>query len=172
LVEAVLRSDDLKSRKNTVGEACPFVNTHLKGGFAMRNNNSVYAAGMLATLALALVGAGAAGRVAAQDLVKAKFTLTSKTRFGATVLPAGQYTLFVEPISSVRAVGSPVAVTVRSENGSGPHVSVLVTASQEGCGKDELKLNASDTGFVAQSMCLGTQQLMLHFDGSRSGNLL
>jgi len=61
---------------------------------------------------------------------------------------------------------------VRSENGSGPHVSVLVTASQEGCGKDELKLNASGTGFVAQSMCLGTQQLMLHFDGSRSGNLL
>ena len=138
----------------------------------MRNNKSVYGAGILATLALALVGAGAAGRVAAQDLVKAKFTLSSETRFGTTVLPAGQYTLFVEPISSVRAVGSPVAVTVRSENGTGPHVAVLVTASQEVCGKDELKLNASGSGFVAQSMCLGTQQLMLHFDGSRSGNLL
>ncbi len=138
----------------------------------MKNNKLVYGAGILATLALALVGLGAASRVVAQDLVKAKFTLTSETRFGTTVLPAGQYTLFVEPIGAIRAVGSPVAISVRSENGSGPYVSVLVTASQEGCGKDELKLNASGTGFVAQSMCLGTQQLMLHFDGSHSGNLL
>ena len=65
-----------------------------------------------------------------------------------------------------------VAITVRSENGGGPYVAVLATASQEGCGKDELKLNPSGAGFVAQSMCLGTQQLMLRFDGSRSGNLL
>ena len=57
----------------------------------------------------------------AQDLVKARFTLSKETRFGATVLPAGQYTLFVEPISPIRAVGSPVAITVRSENGSGPY---------------------------------------------------
>jgi hypothetical protein len=136
----------------------------------MKRNTSVLGAGILA--ALALIGVGAVTRVAAQDLVKAKFTLTSETRFGTTVLPAGQYTLFVEPISSIRAVGSPVAITVRSETGNGPFVSVLATASQEGCGKDELKLNPNGTGFVAQSMCLGTQQLMLRFDGSRSGNLL
>jgi hypothetical protein len=138
----------------------------------MKNNKSVYGGRILATLALALIGAGAATRVVAQELVKAKFTLTAETRFGATVLPAGQYTLFLEPINSIRAVGSPVAITVRSDNGNGPYLSVLATASQEGCGKDELKLNASGTGYVAQSMCLGTQQLMLHFDGSRSGNLL
>jgi len=138
----------------------------------MKNNKSVYGGRILATLALALIGAGAATRVVAQELVKAKFTLTAETRFGATVLPAGQYTLFLEPINSIRAVGSPVAITVRSDNGNGPYLSVLATASQEGCGKDELKLNASGTGDVAQSMCLGTQQLMLHFDGSRSGNLL
>src|SRR5215475_3472621 len=138
----------------------------------MRKNTTVFGAGMVATLALALLGVAGATRVAAQDLVKAKFTLTSETRFGATVLPAGQYTLFVEPINSIRAVGSPVAITVRPENGSGPYVAVLATASQEGCGKDELKMNPSGTGFVASSMCLGTQQLMLHFDGTRSGNLL
>jgi len=138
----------------------------------MKNNKSVYRGRILATLALALIGAGAATRVVAQELVKAKFTLTAETRFGATVLPAGQYTLFLEPINSIRAVGSPVAITVRSDNGNGPYLSVLATASQEGCGKDELKLNASGTGYAAQSMCLGTQQLMLHFDGSRSGNLL
>jgi hypothetical protein len=138
----------------------------------MKENTSVFGAGVLATLALALIGVGAATRVAAQDLVKAKFTLTVETRFGATVLPAGQYTLFVEPINPIRAVGSPVAITVRSESGSGLSLAVLATASQEGCGKDELRLSASGTGYVAHSMCLGTQQLMLRFDGTRSDHLL
>jgi hypothetical protein len=125
---------------------------------------------ILALAAIAMLGV--ATLTPAQELVKAKFTLSAETRFGATVLPAGQYTLFIEPINSIRAVGSPVAITVRSDSGNGPYLAVLATASQEGCGKDELKLSASGSGYVAQSMCLGTQQLMLHFDGSRSGNLL
>jgi hypothetical protein len=124
-------------------------------------------------LALAVIAMfGIATLTPAQELVKASFTLNSETRFGTTVLPAGQYTLLIEPIGSIRAVGSPVAITVRQENGAGSHVAVLATASQEGCGKDELKLNPSGTGFIAESMCLGTQHLMLRFDGSRSGNLL
>jgi hypothetical protein len=156
-----------------MGEACPKrEKLSSREEVAMKKNTSVFGLGVLTTLALALLGVAAATRVAAQDLVKAKFTLNAETRFGATVLPAGQYTLFLEPINSIRAVGSPVAVTVRPDSGGGPFVSVLATASQEGCGKDELKLNANGNGFVAQSMCLGSQQLMLHFDGSRSGNLL
>jgi len=128
---------------------------------------------MTAALLLGLVSVFAiANSASAQELVRATFTLNEETRFGTTVLPAGQYTLFVEPITPLRAVGSPVAITVRSDRASRPYVAVLATASQEGCGKDELKLSSSTTGFVAQSMCLGTQQLMLHFDGSRSGNLL
>ena len=138
----------------------------------MKKNASAVGAGLLATLALGLIGAAAATRVTAQDLVKATFTLSKETRFGATVLPAGQYTLLIEPINPIRAVGSPVAISVRPESGTGPSVSVLATASQESCGKDELKLNATGNGFAAQSMCLGSQQLMLHFDGSHSGNLL
>ena len=67
----------------------------------MSNNRSVYGAGILATL-LALTGAGLAARVAAQDLVKAKFTLSSETRFGTTVLPAGQYTLTCSSNRSAR----------------------------------------------------------------------
>lgn len=136
-------------------------------------NRSIFAVGMLAALLLGVVSVfGIANRASAQELVRATFTLNEETRFGTTVLPAGQYTLFVEPITPMRAVGSPVAITVRPDNASRPYVAVLATASQEGCGKDELKLAASGTGFVAQSMCLGTQQLMLHFDGSHSGNLL
>src|SRR4029077_17008836 len=78
---------------------------------------------ILGLAAIAMLGV--ATLTPAQELVKAKFTLTAETRFGATVLPAGQYTLFIEPINSIRAVGSPVAITVRSENGSGPYLAVL-----------------------------------------------
>jgi hypothetical protein len=135
-------------------------------------SKSIFKAGILAALLVGAAGSGIVSRVAAQELVKATFTLTEETRFGATVLPAGQYTLLVEPITPMRAVGSPVAITVRAENGSRTFVSVLATASQEGCSRDELKLSSNGTGHFAQSMCLEKQQLMLHFDGSRSGNLL
>jgi hypothetical protein len=135
-------------------------------------NKTIFTAGILAALVLGTMATGVAGRVAAQELVKATFTLTEETRFGATVLSAGQYTLLVEPITPMRAVGSPVAITVRAENRSRAFVSVLATASQEGCSRDELKLSSNGTGHFAQSMCLEKQQLMLRFDGSRSGKLL
>jgi hypothetical protein len=79
----------------------------------------------------------------------------------------------VEPISQLRPVGSPVAITVRSETPWTPFVSVLATASQESCDRDQLKLVSTGAGFVAQSMCLEKQGLMLRFDGSHSsGNPL
>jgi hypothetical protein len=130
-------------------------------------NNTFTVAGLLGALAFTAV-CGMAGRTAAQDLVKATFTLNSETRFGSTVLPAGQYTLLVEPISQLRPVGSPVAITVRPENGSAPFVSILATAAQEGCNRDQLKLLAVGTGYVAQSMCLEKQGLTLRFDGSHA----
>ena len=134
--------------------------------------NKLIVVGVLAALALTAV-CGVASRTAAQDLVKATFTLTSETRFGSTVLPAGQYTLLVEPISQLRPVGSPVAITVRPENGSGPFASILATAAQEGCGRDQLKVISTGAGFVAQSMCLEKQGLTLRFDGSHAnGNPL
>lgn len=136
-------------------------------------NRFIFAVGMAVALLLGVVGMlGVTNRASAQELVRATFTLSEETRFGATVLPAGQYTLFVEPITPLRAVGSPVAIAVRPENAARPYVAILATASEESCGKDELKLAANGAGFVAQSMCLGTQQLVLHFDGSHSGNSL
>ncbi len=137
----------------------------------MRNNKWIVV-GMLAALALTGV-CGFAGRTTAQELVKAKFTLTEEARFGSTVLPAGQYTLLVEPLSQLRPVGSPVAITVRSESGSAQFAAILATASQEGCDRDQLKLISAGTGYVAQSMCLEKQGLMLRFDGSHpNGNPL
>ena len=102
-------------------------------------NNKLTVVGILAALVLTAV-CGVASRTMAQDLVKAIFTLTEETRFGNTVFPAGQYTLLVEPISQLRPVGSPVAITVRSETTAAPFASVLATASQDSCDRDQLKV--------------------------------
>ncbi len=123
-------------------------------------------------LALAVVAMfGTTTFTPAQELVKATFTLTRDTRFGNTVLPAGRYTASVEPISGMRPVGSSMAIVLRPESGTGHVASVLATASREGC-EGGLTLQAEGNGFSAQSMCLDKQQLVLHFDLSRSGNLL
>jgi len=130
-----------------------------------RTNGSVK---MIGALLLATIGVfGLAGRAKTQELVKATFTLARETRFGSTVLPAGRYTVSVEPVTGMRAVGSPVAFSVRPESGRGPMVAVLATLSQEDC-EGGLALVSEGTGFVAQSMCLDKQQLKLHFDLSRS----
>jgi hypothetical protein len=154
------------------GEVCAFApKIQNKGRKTDMRNNRWIVVGVL--LALALTGVcGVASRATAQELVKARFTLTEETRFGNTVLPAGQYTLLVEPISQLRPVGSPVAITVRSESASTPFVSVLATASQEGCDRDQLKLISTGAGQVAQSMCLEKQGLTLHFDGAHANNPL
>jgi hypothetical protein len=137
----------------------------------MRNNKLIIG-GLLAGLAATVV-CGVASRTIAQELVKARFRLTEETRFGNTVFPPGQYTLLVEPISQLRPVGSPLAITMRSETAAIPFASVLATASQESCDRDQLKLVSTAAGFVAQSMCLEKQGLMLRFDGSHSnGNPL
>jgi hypothetical protein len=123
-------------------------------------------------LLLAMMGAGGLGsRATAQELVRARFTLSGETRFGTTVLPAGRYELLVEPISEMRAVGSPVAISVRSDDG-GRIAAVLATASQQGCDASGLTLHSDGNGFVAQSLCLQPQQLTLHFDLARTGKLL
>jgi hypothetical protein len=134
-----------------------------------RTNGSVK---IIGALLMAMVGVcGLASRAKAQELVKATFTLSGQTRFGSTVLPAGRYTISVEPVTGMRAVGRPVAFTARPESGVGPMVAILATLSQEGC-EGGLALVSDGTGFVAQSMCLDKQQLKLHFDLSKSSGKL
>ena len=135
-------------------------------------NRTKGSAKIIGALLLAMAGmCGLASRAKAQELVKATFTLSGQTRFGSTILPAGRYTVSVEPVTGMRAVGSPVAFSVRPESGSGPMVAVLATLSQEGC-DGGLSLVSDGTGFVAQSMCLDKQQLKLHFDLSKSSGKL
>jgi hypothetical protein len=82
--------------------------------------------------ALILAG-GVSSSTKAQELVKGTFTLGTEARFGGTLLPAGHYTVSVEPVTSIAASGSRVLVFVRPETKSGPVASVFAMASAEAC---------------------------------------
>jgi hypothetical protein len=114
-------------------------------------------------LAIALV-CGVPASFVAQELVKGTFTLSEPVRFGSTVLPAGPYTMSVEPVTSTK-----VLVFVRAENKIGPVASLLATASQRGCEVSSrgLSLQSDGTGLVARSMCLHRQELTIDFDLAR-----
>jgi hypothetical protein len=115
---------------------------------------------------------GVASSANAQEIVKGTFALNSEARLGSTVLPAGQYTVFVQPVTSMTASSSRVLVFVRPDNTSGPVASVFALASQEGCATPSgLKLVSDGSGLVARSLCLGKQGLMIDFDLSHSGEM-
>src|ERR1700752_462428 len=69
----------------------------------------------------------------AQEIVRGTFTLNEETRFGATFLPAGHYTVLVTPVTSMSAPGSRVSVFVRPEGKTGRVASVFARISQQGC---------------------------------------
>ena len=119
-------------------------------------------------LSAALLVCGIAGSTKAQDLVKGTFTLTADTRFGNAVLPAGRYTVSVQPITSMTASGTRVSVFVRPEAKSGPVVSLLAMASADACDNPSgLTLASDGTGLAARSLCLSKQGLNIDFDLSR-----
>jgi len=117
----------------------------------------------------ALVLAGAvSSSTKAQELVKGTFTLDTEARFGGTLLPAGHYTVSVEPVTSIAAAGSRVLVFVRSENKSRPVASVFALASTEACDTPSgLTLLSDGTGLAARSLCFSKQGIMIAFDLSR-----
>jgi hypothetical protein len=115
---------------------------------------------------------GLASSANAQEIVKGTFALNSEVRLGSTVLPAGQYTVFVQPITPMTASSSRVLVFVRPASTSGPVASVFALASQEGCATPSgLKLVSDGSGLVARSLCLGKQGLMIDFDLSHSDEM-
>jgi hypothetical protein len=117
--------------------------------------------------ALILAG-GVSSSTKAQELVKGTFTLGTEARFGGTLLPAGHYTVSVEPVTSLTAAGSRVLVFVRSETKSGPVASVFAMASTEACDTPSgLTLQSDGTGLAARSLCFSKQGLMIDFELSR-----
>src|ERR1035438_8222089 len=115
---------------------------------------------------------GIASSANAQEIVKGTFALNSEARLGSTVLPAGQYTVLVQPVTSVTASSSRVLVFVRPDSANSPVASVFALASQQDCATPSgLKLVSEGSGLVARSLCLGKQGLMIDFDLSHSGEM-
>ncbi len=115
-----------------------------------------------------ILAAGFSSSTKAEELVKGTFTLGTEARFGGTLLPAGHYTVSVEPVTSVSATSSRVLVFVRSENKSGPVASVFALASTEACDTPSgLTLLSNGTGLAARSLCFSKQGIMIAFDLSR-----
>jgi hypothetical protein len=105
----------------------------------------------------------------AQEFMKGTFVLSAETHFGTTLLPAGHYTVSVEPVTSMTASGTRVLVFIRPESKSGPVASTFAMASQESCDTPSgLKLVSDGAGLAARSLCIAKQGLMIDFDLSRS----
>ena len=100
--------------------------------------------------------------------MKGTFTLNTETRFGTTLLPAGHYTVSVEPLTTVTGPASRVLVFDRPETKSGPVASLFAMASPEACDTPSgLTLASDGAGLAARSLCLSKQGLMIDFDLSR-----
>ena len=116
-----------------------------------------------------MVAGGPSNSTQAQELAKGTFTLNAETRFGSTLLPAGNYTVDVEPLASSTSPGFRVLVLVRPELKSGPVASVFALASNQGCDTPSgLQLSSDGARFAARSLCLAKQGLMIDFDLSRA----
>jgi hypothetical protein len=118
----------------------------------------------------ALMVCGISSPVMGQEIVKGSFTLSEGARFGTTLLPPGNYTVSIEPVTAVKASGSLVSVFVRAENKINPVASVLAMASQQNCESTPSGLTLLSDGvrLVARSLCLDKQGLMVDFDLWRS----
>ena len=115
-----------------------------------------------------ILAGGVSSSTKAQELMKGTFTLSAETRFGGTLLPAGHYTVSVEPITTINGAGTRVLVFVRPETKSGPVASIFAMASQEACDTPSgLTLVSDSNGLAARSLCLSKQGLMVDFDLSR-----
>ena len=121
----------------------------------------------LSLFALLLAG-GVTSSANAQDLVRGTFILNTETRFGTTLLPAGHYTVSVEPLTTVTGPASRVLVFVRPDAKSGPVASLFALASAEACETPSgLTLASDGAGLAARSLCLSKQGLMIDFDLAR-----
>ena len=115
-----------------------------------------------------ILAGGVSGSAKAQELMKGTFTLSAETRFGGTLLPAGHYTVSIEPITTINGAGTRVLVFVRPETKSGPVASIFAMAAQEACDTPSgLNLVSDSNGLAARSLCLSKQGLMIDFDLSR-----
>jgi hypothetical protein len=107
----------------------------------------------------------------AQNAIGGNFTLNETARFGNTILGAGQYKFYIEPIGTVQSIrsiqqgnGHLVLVVLRPEK-SGPVTSMFAMASPSGHGREtsELVLDPEKAGTLAQTLYLEKEGLVVDF---------
>jgi hypothetical protein len=120
------------------------------------------------SLLLLLLLAGTANPASAQSSATGKFTLSITTRWGDTLLPAGDYTCSIRTVgsildlSSVQLTGHPVSVIVRPKTGSGPEAAVVAMAFHE-ASPNGLVLSSEENGAIVRSLSLNELGLVVNF---------
>ena len=139
---------------------------------AALNSKSIYhliAARVLARGALAVCLT--ANPLVAQNIIGGNFTLNENTRFGSTILRAGQYNFSIEPIGTIQSMrtiqqgaGHLVLVVLKPAK-SGPTASMFAMASPSDHAREasELVLEPETTEPLARIMYLEKEGLMVDF---------
>jgi hypothetical protein len=140
---------------------------------ATLNSKSIYRVAMAKVLAWgAFAFCLTASPLTAQNTVGGNFTLNENTRFGNSVLGAGQYSFSIEPIGtllSVRSIqqgaGHLVLVVLKPEK-SGPDASMFAMASPSDRSREasELILKPEKEEMMARSMYLEKDGLVVNFN--------
>ena len=136
------------------------------------NSKSIYRAVLARTLVWgALAVCVTASPVLAQNIIGGNFTLNESTRFGNTVLGAGQYKFSIEPVGTIQSIrsiqegaGHLVLVVVRAEK-SGAVASIFAMASPSDHAREanELILESEKDKSLAQTMYLEKEGLVVDF---------
>ena len=143
-----------------------------KGSLRMSSMGTVVLLGLVAF-------GGTAPLALGQDMVQGKFTLPIEARLGKTVLAAGEYKFSVEPLGTIRSVGSiqvgnsQVLVVVSGMTNGGQVASLVAMASRP----DTPNPRAQDilevgTGMMIHSICLQKLGLVLEFNENKTKNAM
>jgi len=136
------------------------------------NSKSIYRKVLARALAwAALVICANASPLLAQNAIGGNFTLNESTRFGHTVLGAGQYKFSIEPVGTIQSIrsiqggaGHLVLVVVRAEK-SGAVASIFAMASPSDHAREanELILESEKDKTLAQTLYLEKEGLVVDF---------
>src|SRR5271167_4213874 len=139
---------------------------------------SLRSMGTMLLLGLATL-AGTGPLALGQDTVLGKLTLPVEARLGNTILPPGEYKLYIQvlgttlSINSIQAVNSPVMVLVTSMTKGGPVASTLAMASRQNLRNPKaMNLLPDAAGTMLHSISLDNLGLVLQFVDSGAKDTL
>jgi len=143
-----------------------------KGSLRMSSMGTVVLLGLVAF-------GGTAPLALGQDTVQGKFTLPIEARLGKTMLAAGEYRFYVQPlgivqsISSIQGMNSRVIVVVSGTTKGGTVASAVAMASRPNISNPKgLDVRTDGTGTMIRSMHLEKLGLVLEFTENKAKNTM